>query len=368
MHGKRSFRKEYLIAFLPAGIILAYIASLLPSTIEKYYSTGIDRLIVQVLSRSAGILPISLAEIGFVLTMILTMCWTIKLIGAVVIKRRMGYAGHLLVNGLIAVSIAYFLFIVLWGLNYYRLPFAEAAQIKVEPASTDYLTEVCRDLINRANQLRNQVHEDEYGVMQLSGGKEKVFINANKGYLAAEKIYPELGGSYGFPKSIIIKESMSYLGFSGVYCPFTGEPNVDAAVKDSDLPYTVCHEMAHQRGYAREDEANYISYLTCSMNPDPGFQYSGNLLALIQAMKMLGKYDPEGYKQLEKTYSDGLKRDLAASEHYWQDHEGRLWVLTNNVNDIYLKSNGQTDGVYSYNRMVDLLIAEHRAGIAHQGK
>lgn len=358
------FRKEYLIGLLPLGVLLAWSASFYPGMIEKYYSTGANRVITKTLSQAAGLFPFSLAEIGIISLLLASVWWAVRLLAAL-LNRRLVIAGKMLVNALIGISSAYFVFILLWGLNYYRLPFSDTAHLKVEPASPAYLAEVCEDLIGRTNRLRFQVQEDKNGVMQLSGGKKEAFKRAAAGYLAAGSRYPVLSGNYGRPKYIVIKGSLSYAGFSGVYCPFTGEPNVDGSLPEADLVYTVCHEMAHQRGFAREDEANYISYLTCSMNPDPGFKYAGSLLAVIQSMNMLEKYDPESYKRLERTYCKGLKRDLAESEIYWQSHKGKLWKLTDRVNDIYLKSNGQSDGVYSYNRMVDLLIAEHRAGRIH---
>ena len=54
---------------------------------------------------------------------------------------------------------------------------------------------------------------------------------------------------------------LSYLGISGIFIPFTCEANVNATLPDWEIPFTACHELAHQRGFAREDEANYVGYL-----------------------------------------------------------------------------------------------------------
>ena len=153
---------------------------------------------------------------------------------------------------------------------------------------------------------------------------------------------------------------MSYEGISGFYFPFTGEPNVNIDIPASIIPCTVCHEMAHQRGFAREDEANFISYLVCSINPDVTFQYSGTLLALINSMNSLYKYAPQKYKTLIATYSKGLNRDLLELDQYWNYYEGPLEKLSTKINNTYLKANLQKNGVFSYGRMVDLLLAENR--------
>ncbi|PKM77283.1 MAG: hypothetical protein CVU90_08230 [Firmicutes bacterium HGW-Firmicutes-15] len=170
-----------------------------------------------------------------------------------------------------------------------------------------------------------------------------------------------MGGRYGQPKGIFLSEPMSYLGFAGVYSPFTGEANINMSLPDAMLPCTVSHEMAHQWGFAREDEANYIAYLTCNLNPNPDFQYSGNLLAVIISMNMLKKYDIERYLQLQEKYSHGVREDLKNYSVFLKKHESIAGNISNDVNDLYLKSNRQVDGVYSYNRMVDLLIADFRS-------
>lgn len=235
------------------------------------------------------------------------------------------------------------------------------AHYTIQPASTEELANVCNILIDRTNQLRMQVDQDENGVMRASKERNHMLDGGEAGYQNASAIYPELGGRYGTPKGILASEIMSYMGLDGVYSPFTGEANINMAVPDAMLPCTVSHEMAHQRGFAREDEANYIAYLTCSLNPDIDFQYSGNLLAVINSMNMLKKYDRERYTELRKTYSSGVQRDLEHYSNFIQEHESVAGRISNDVNDLYLKSNRQSDGVYSYNRMVDLLIAEYRS-------
>lgn len=275
-------------------------------------------------------------------------------------KHRQAWVRRYLMNALILFSIIYLAFILLWGLNYNRLSFARIANLDVQPATTGELAEVCSILIDRTNALRLQVDVDENGVMQAAAGKAAILQRAGAGYKKAAAIYPELGGTYGQPKGIWLSEPMSYLGLTGVYCPFTGEANVNMAVPDSLLPAVASHEMAHQRGVAREDEANYIAYLTCNLNPDPDFKYSGNLLAVMESMNMLETYDPERYLQLQAKHSDGVKQDLNFCAQFWKEHESPAGELSDTANDLYLKSNRQHDGVYSYNRMVDLLIAEFR--------
>jgi hypothetical protein len=129
---------------------------------------------------------------------------------------------------------------------------------------------------------------------------------------------------------------------------------------DYMLPATAAHEMAHQRGFAREDEANYIAYVACTMHPDADFQYSGIMLGVIYSMNALADADMDMYKQLVKKYTPQVRKDLVNDNEFWQKYKGKVEEVANNVNNTYLKSNGQQDGVQSYGRMVDLLLAEYR--------
>lgn len=359
----RQMRTVALCA-LPAGILLSYLGSFFPLIIERYYSTGINKALISVLSLATGILPFSLAELLAIL-LVFIMVWKLVRMPVMLLKMKKFDLSFFL-NGLVDLlglaAIAYLVFVLLWGLNYSRSSFADIAHLTVRPAAVGELADLCSGLIDRTNRLRMELDEDGNGVMRISGGKARILNDGAAGYEQAAAIYPELGGRYGQPKGIILSELMSYLGLAGVYFPFTGEANVNMAIPDAMLPSMAAHEMAHQRGFAREDEANYIAYLTCSLNPDPDFQYSGSLLAAIKAMNMLKQYDGERYIQLQEKYSQGVRKDLKHYALFLKKHEGAAARMSNDVNDLYLKSNRQADGVYSYNRMVDLLMAEYRSG------
>lgn len=341
---------------------MAYIGSLLPAIIERHYSTAFYRVIIGALSSASGLFSFSLAEILVILLVIIILRGFIKWLGVILRNKNSdgSFPVQPLLNLLAFVSMLYFAFILLWGLNYSRPSFAQIANFNVQPATIGELAEVCESLIERTNQLRLGLEQDQNGVMRLAGGKAMALKNAVDGYEQAKDVYPQLGGEFGPPKGILLSKPMSYLGFSGVYFPFTGEANINMAVPDAILPSTVGHELAHQRGFAREDEANYIAYLTCNLNPDPSFQYSGNLLAVIISMNTLRQYDMERFLQLQAMYGEGIRNDLADYALFIKKHDTIIRRLSSAANGLYLKSNRQADGVHSYNRMVDLLIAEFR--------
>ncbi|HCW04490.1 MAG TPA: DUF3810 domain-containing protein [Clostridium sp.] len=353
---KKAVGKLVVIGMVPLIMIINLISKSFPDFIERYYSAGVNRPVRQFLSLITGMFLFSLAEIllpGLVIILI-------YLVAKVIVNiKKTSFLSRLLNLG-VYLSALYILFMVLWGFNYNRLSFEEISDLKVEESSNEELYKLCENLIERAKILREDVKEDFKGVMTIEGGYKEVFSKASQGYLNLSADYPELAGKYGKPKKILLSKPMCYTGITGIYIPYTGEANVNVNIRDFMLPATATHEMAHQRGFAREDEANYIAYLACSANEDPQFKYSGVMLALIYSMNALADVDYEGYKELIASYSPGMKRDLIDNMEFWSQYEGKVEEIANNINNSYLKSNGQKDGVQSYGRMVDLLLAEYR--------
>lgn len=359
---KKGFKKLCFVLLIPLGLLLSYISTLYPDTVENVYSNALYKIIVTPLNLISGLLPFSLGELLLVSFVILVVVKLVRLVIKIFKspKQIKQLLLHSILNLVVFVCVLYFSFVVVWGLNYQRLPFSQIAGLKVEPAKVSELAVVCQNLLDQANELRKNVSENDKGVMVLLDGKQGALKRAYKGYNNAAKVYPEFSGMYSRPKGVVLSEVMSYLGIEGIYSPFTGEANVNTSILDAPFPFTACHEMAHQRGFAREDEANYLAYIACKYHPDKDFQYSGVLYALIYAGNALYGNDPNRYSELRNRYSEGIKRDLAAINLYWKKYETPVQDFSSSVNDTYLKANRQEDGVKSYGRMVDLLIAEYK--------
>lgn len=366
MRRRRQLKRSNLImyALIVLGLILSLSAPRIPRLIEGGYSRSLYRWLSGPLSRLTGIFPFSLAEtltVGLVL---------IGLFRLVALVRRLRKAPGNTVRKIpralgrlaLALVVVWVAFNMLWGLNYSRLPFADIAGLPVQPGTAAELKELALYLTERANDLRANVSEDDRGVMMLADGVRGALARADRGFALAAKIYPALGGLYGRPKGVLLSRLWSYTGITGMYFPFTAEANVNIDIPHFMLPATAAHEMAHQRGFAREDEANFLAYFACSLHPDADFQYSGTMLALLNTMSALYRADPDAYAEVRELYSPGLNRDLRDWAEYWRRHEGPVERASNKINDSYLKANRQPDGVQSYGRMVDLLLAMYRQG------
>lgn len=335
----------------------------LSSVIESLYSMKIYRFINKPLSLATGMIPVSLAEI-LLYFLLITMIVRLIVFFKNIIKSPKNFLNEVFIKKklrlfLFIIILFYLSFLIIWGLNYYRDPLAKSLNLTVAKYSKYDLRELCLYLINESNSLRMEVNEDNNGVMYIQKGSRWVLNNAYKGFDAVSGTYTALSGKYGTPKPVILSELMCYTGITGIYFPFTGEANINIKAPLPSLPHVVTHEMAHQRGFAREDEANFISYLTCIYHPEIEFKYSGLLLALTHSINILYTEDLKIYNELKNCYSEGLKRDLEYISLFWKRYDGPVERISNDLNDVYLKSNNQKDGTKSYGRMVDLLIAYH---------
>jgi len=352
------------LALIPLSILIRLLFSLSPSFVESVYSQGIYPFIMGPVSRLTGIIPLSLWELAIIALVILIPVFIIRLIVRCIKNRSLYPFVPFLANIAVAVSILWFLNTALWELNYERKPLSELAELDVKPSGVNELYDLCQWLIDNTNRLREQVETDENGIMKVSGGFDSVRSRAQIGFDIAAREYPFLQGRYGKPKKVLFSRIMSHTNIIGLYSPWTGEANIDVDIPDMEIPSTVMHEMAHQRGFAPEDEANYIAWVACMSHPDADFRYSGSVMALQYAMNALYSVSPDKYYDLAKTYSLGYYNDLKNLQEYWKQFQGTAKKVANKMNDTYLKLNGEPDGVQSYGRMVDLLLAERRKMLA----
>lgn len=334
--------------------------SLSPEFTEKYYSRGFYKLIMQPISFITGLVPFSVAELALILIAIYIPIRIILLVVKAIRYRKLKVFLPFIANTVMIGSLWFFIQVMVWNLNYERLPYAEIAGINVKESSVNELEELCKWLIDSTNELREQVSQDEKGVMYIEGGYSSVLKRAQQGFSALENKHPFLSGHYGRPKPVILSRLMSHSNIVGIYSCLTGEANIDVDIPHIGIASTTLHEMAHQRGFAREDEANYIAYIACMAHPDVDFKYSGSVMALQYSMNALYSEDPDRYFKLTEKYSQNYLKDLEHERTYWKQFQGKAKEVANKMNDTYLKLNGQEDGVKSYGRMVDLLLTDFK--------
>ncbi len=360
--GATARRRRWPLALLPAAVSLQLAASLSPTLVERFYSESFYRVVAASFAGSLGRMPFSVAELLLGLVLGGAGWWAARVAGRLGRGRgrRRALLLSALVQGWVAAGALYLVFVVLWGLNYRRPPYSVLAGLDAGPATVAELSGVCAKLVDAANRAREGLPEDAAGVTRLPDGRSAALRRAPAGYDEGAGI-ASVSSRPGAPaKPVMVSIALSYLGITGIFSPFTGEANVNMTLPEPDLPFAACHELAHAHGFAREDEANYVGYLACTRHPDGDFRYSGLLAASIYAMNALARVDRDGHARLEAGRSPGVRRDLAALVAWAERYRGPAERVSQAVNNAYLKSQGQKEGVRSYGRMVDLLIAEQR--------
>lgn len=188
--------------------------------------------------------------------------------------------------------------------------------------------------------------------------------------------YPQLDGYYPRPKPLLSSDFMCQQYMQGYYFPFSMEANYNDVMYIMNVPETLCHELAHLRGYIYEDEANFISYLACTQSDDIYFQYSGYLSVLNYLENDVYKAsrdNPELFARTrEQTELLGLspqvrEDNIFVEQKEWERINGKALVPTETVDkvtdtliDASLKINGVSDGKISYSRVVALMLQYYR--------
>ena len=310
-----------------------------------------SRTAEQIISKITGIVPFSVAEIIIYLIAIGLAFSLIRLIFRLITGPRRIYGLIKFVTGW-AVTAAglVFLFYALWGLNYYSPSLGVSMGLDVKQRSSQELYELCTYLADNANELAAQVDRDPDGLIPE--------IDFTK---TAEQVAADFSAVTGRnetrAKYILASKPFSYTQITGVFIYLTGESNVNKNNTSAALPFTMAHEMSHRYGIAPEDEANFFAFYTTHQSTNPLVRYSSYMMALLYCQNKLYASSKTLYSQLRSTYSEQLLADNDQYSAHWAQYEGEVAEKATAVNNTYLQVQGQEDGVKSYGRMVDLMLA-----------
>ena len=357
------FLKKHIVWFcltllFPLTIILRAAARANPALTEKIFSKNIYPVISRPISFITGIFPFSVAEFGIYFSIILVPALIIFNIIRKKGKRiKLSVTYFIRLLGIFGAGI--FLFNALFAFNYYRLPLADTLELKVEKRSGEDLAEVCRYLAEEINKIRPELDENADGVLKLPHKNSFYYKNVNKAYanLKEQTGYPF--HSYGKPKGVAASELMCYTFICGVFCPFTVEANVNIKEPACFRLSTILHEGAHQRGFAKEDEANFLSYKAALVSGDIYVEYSGLLMAYSYTVEALYSANKTLAQEIIDKLCEEANRDLRDYNEFWDKYETPVAEISNNANDTFIKSNDQKEGVKSYALMTDLVIADY---------
>jgi hypothetical protein len=326
-----------------------------PEWTERVYAQGIYPGIARGLVMLFGSWPFSVGEV----LLLLGLGWVVLRVGRGLRAWRRGRCRfgvllrRALAQGLAAFGLLFLLFQLLWGLNHARQPFAIRVGLVTREVGVQELARVAERLAERAAARR-----PEDGLVELQPGWREAVAAA---YRVAGEQWAVLAGPPPPIRAPWISRLMIWSSITGIYSPFTGEPHVSADLPAALQPFVACHEVAHLRGYAREDEANFIAWWVGSRSADPELAYSCELAAFRHALARLSAVDRDLAERVWTRSPEPVRADVVAIRSFWEGQprlvHRTLSAVSATVNDAYLRSSGHADGVRSYGRMVDLLVA-----------
>lgn len=303
----------------------------------------------------------SVMEVLYVLAALLALAYLVWSVIAVVRARgrRVRRAYGAVLGAVCALVTVYTLFFFLWGLSFWTDSFQDKSGIYAQPVAPEDLKAVTACFAEQTARSAGGVPRDENGVFSLSW--QEILADSPHVYDALEEEFPFLAFEDRGVKPMFFSRLMSRMDFTGFYCAYTGESNVNIDSPACLLPSTVTHELAHQRGVASEQECNFLAVLAATTSGNPAYVYSGWLMGYIYLGNALYTLDPEAYWAIRETLPETVRADLADNNAYWaQFQNSAAKKVSNKVYDSMLKAYGETRGIQSYGTVVDLLVAYYK--------
>ena len=333
-------------------IVIWLVFRTFPTVTEHIYSKGIYPYIAKVLHFLFGWIPFSMGDI----------LYTLLIIGiflAVVKHFKKLWQDPLKIldkifSKIIRIAFAFFF---LWGFNYFRVPLSESLHISKEYTQAQLLkaTQMC---IDRANTIHSRLATNDTTKVDFWLSQKEIYRIAYNGYPLEKQGVTDFKAMKSVKPSLYSK-LLTYMGYSGYLNPFTNEAQVNRKMIGYSVPITVCHEIAHQMGYAAEEEANYLGYLAALKTDNPYFKYSAELFALRYFLNEVAQVAPTEYESLHSQIHKGIFENYKEVRLFWQQYENKAEPVFKASYDAFLKANKQSQGINSYDLVVGLLIPHY---------
>ena len=353
----RKLMKTWSWVLLILFVILIKFSSLYPGFIEKYYSNGLYPIISKIQRFLFGWIPFSIGDLiyGFFIIVLLVKTWQLIFI---IFRRK--FNRQYLLAGLKQI-IFFFLFVyvffyLFWGLNYSRRSIASQLDLKMtaySKAELDTLATVLEDRLNYYADFATQERDSFYK-------KRNLFRESSFAFKLAREQYPFLNYQPRSIKPSLFSYAGNILGFQGYYNPFSGEGQVNTTVPVFIQPFVTCHEIGHQVGFGKENEANFAGFLACRLHPSPVFRYSVYFDLFNYAITELRRTDSVKAKQLLENLHPQVKKDREELKRFFKKYENPLEPIIMWGYDQYLVANNQPAGKKTYSEVIGFLIAYQR--------
>ena len=357
-------RKKFTRSLCPFRLLLSGLAALIillqrafrdSYPVMRWLSAHFVRPTLRRLGELSGRVTFSVAELLIAVLVVGLLFYLLFCVESVVRRGRFFRQLYRLLLTLLCLALVLYAgFCLLWGVYFYGDDFMTQSGLKAESISTEQLRTVTAFFASLLDETEGQVARDATGACATD--RNTVLERSATLYAALEQDFPCLEGPPLRAKGVKLSRLMSYTDFTGFFFPFTGEANVNTDFPPSLFAATVAHELAHQRGVAKEQEANFVAVLACLRNDDPDFTYSAALLAYTYLGNALAKADRSAWEEIYAGLPETVLRDIEANRLYWERFETPVQTVSNTVYENFMYSYDQNLGLRSYGACVDLLV------------
>ncbi|WP_419211005.1 DUF3810 domain-containing protein [Maribacter sp. X9] len=322
--------------------------------VENYYSTGLYPFISKIFRSLFGWIPFSMGDLLYFLLIIMAIVFFIKS-RKTILRNKLKFLRDIVM----VLSVAYFTFHLMWGLNYYREPLAVKLKL-TETKDFQELIDFTKQLIQKTNEAQFFITQDSSIPVHIPYSQKEMFQITVAGYDNLKIEHPFLNYSTPSIKASLFSTGLTYMGYAGYLNPFTNEAQVNGLLPSFRFPVVTGHEIGHQLGYSAENETNFIGYLVTAKNKDKYFQYAAYAYALGYCLNDLHRRDPEIFDMVFSKLSPGVKANFQEMNVFWNSYKNPMEPVFKSIFNSFLKANNQTEGIQSYNAVVSLLVAYHK--------
>jgi hypothetical protein len=338
------------IGILTLQVTFYYCLRFFPATVESLYSTGVYPYIAKAMRFGLGWIPFSFGDVVYSVAIVMLIRWLwLSKKDLISLSRKRYTQLFLSLNIIIA------LFHCMWGFNYYREPLHKVLKLDKEYTTIELKT-VVHQLILTSNKLHEQLQKTDSLPVSFNRSQSELFNLAPRAFENIDSIYPALDYGNASIKESLLTMPLSYMGYSGYLNPLTGEAQTNAWINNYKTPVLTLHEMAHQLGFAKENEANFIAIIAGMNHDDIYFQYSASIFALRYCLNDLNRSDVASYEEIRPSIRDGIFKNYKEQRDFWKPYEGVIEDVSQVTYNAYLKANNQPGGMKTYSYVVALLV------------
>lgn len=358
---RKENKKPLIPLFAKILLVLAVIALLIfeisnrNAEFAEWMTSNPGYLLRRSLAFVSNVIPFSLGELLVVLSPLIV----ISVI--VTAARKNGFRARVrfLAGFLALVSLFYTSYVFMLGVGYQRTRLNSRLGLPSAEINEQSLVDTMLALKGECESLLDEISYLESGSSEANISFDEMCDEILEGYKRLEADYPELNIKTfdSRAKQVYLSRALTAFEISGVYTFFTGESNVNVYYPDYGIPFTLAHELAHQRGIARENEANFIAFLVCARAENAYVRYSAYMNMFEYVSSALSRTNRDRFREIYLTVDPRIRGEISAFNDFYYAHKNELMSkISDFLNDNYLKASG-TEGIISYGLVVELCVA-----------